>query len=201
MKSLTGSSARAGATFVLLMVPSLLSPLGGYVVDRVRRRPFLVAVNALSALMLLPLLLVHDDGDVPIIYAVTYAYGVSLALHGGALNGLLKALLPEQALAEANGALQTVQQGSRLVAPLIGAGVFAAAGGAFVAMLDALTFPRRRARRRRSVPGCSCGGWGARGGSSPTSASCSPATSCSGSGCRFRPSRSPRCCSGARPVS
>jgi MFS family permease len=140
VKSLTGSNAQAGATFVLLGVPSLLSPLGGYVVDRLRRRPFLIAVNALSALILLPLLLVHDAGDVPIIYTTTFLYGVSLALTDAAMNGLLKELLPDAWLAGANGALQTVQQGSRLVAPLIGAGVFASVGGGAVAGLDAATF-------------------------------------------------------------
>ncbi|MDT7537400.1 MAG: hypothetical protein QOI82_985 [Actinomycetota bacterium] len=140
VKSLTGSNAQAGATFVLLGVPSLLSPLGGYVIDRVRRRPFLIAVNALSAAMLLPLLLVHDAGDVPIIYAVTFLYGVSLALTDAAMNGLLKELLPDAWLAGANSALQTVQQGSRLVAPLLGAGVFATVGGGAVGGLDAATF-------------------------------------------------------------
>ncbi|MCU1588810.1 MAG: hypothetical protein JWP11_66 [Frankiales bacterium] len=120
VKSLTGSNAQAGATFVLLMLPSLVSPLGGFVVDRVRRRPFLVVVNAGSALMLLPLLRVHAAGDVPIVYGVALAYGVSLALHGAAMNGLLKELLPDAQLGDANGALQAVQQGSRLLAPLLG---------------------------------------------------------------------------------
>src|SRR3954471_7541683 len=75
VKSLTGSNAQAGATFVLLGLPSLLSPLGGYLVDRVRRRRFLVGVNVASALMLLPLLLVDDAGDVSVIYGVTFMYG------------------------------------------------------------------------------------------------------------------------------
>jgi MFS family permease len=140
VKSLTGSNAQAGLTFVLLGLPSLVSPLGGYVVDRVRRRPFLVLVNGASALMLLPLLLVRDAGDVPIIYAVALAYGTSLALNDAAMNGLLKALVPDDHLAGANGALQTVHQGSRLVAPLLGAGIFAALGGGAVAVLDAVTF-------------------------------------------------------------
>lgn len=140
VKSLTGSNAQAGATFVLLGLPSLASPLGGYVVDRVRRRWLLVVVNIASALMLLPLLAVHDADDVPIIYAVTFLYGASLALTDAAMNGLLKELLPEPWLAGANGALQTVRQGSRLIAPMLGAGMFSVLGGAAVAGVDAATF-------------------------------------------------------------
>ena len=140
VKSLTGSNAQAGATFVLLTLPSLVSPLGGYVVDRVRRRPFLIAVNAASALLLLPLLLVSDEADVPIIYAVALGYGVSLALTDTAMNGLLKDLVPAHLLADANGALQSVRQGSRLLAPLLGAGLFAGIGGGAVALVDCATF-------------------------------------------------------------
>ena len=140
VKSLTGSNGQAGGTFLLLGLPSLLSPLGGYIIDRVPRKPFLIWVNAASALLLLPLLAVHGREDVPIIYAVALLYGVSLVLNGASLNGLLKALLPDELLADANGALQTVGQGLRLLAPLVGAGMFAAFGGAAVAALDALTF-------------------------------------------------------------
>lgn len=140
VKSLTGSNAQAGVTFLLLGLPSLASPLGGYVIDRVPRRPFLVWVNIGSALLLLPLLTVRDSGDVPIIYAVTFGYGISLVLNGAALNGLLQAMLPEEMLGDANGSLQTVQQGLRLVAPLLGAGLFATFGGPVVAAVDAVTF-------------------------------------------------------------
>ena len=49
-------------------------------------------------------------------------------------------MLPEDLLADANGALTTMRQGLRLVAPLAGAGLFAAFGGGVVAVLDAITF-------------------------------------------------------------
>lgn len=35
VKSLTGSSGQAGAVFFVLALPSMFSPLGGYLVDRV----------------------------------------------------------------------------------------------------------------------------------------------------------------------
>jgi predicted MFS family arabinose efflux permease len=53
---------------------------------------------------------------------------------------MLKAMLPEELLAEANGALQSLREGLRLVAPLAGAALYVAAGGGAVALIDASTF-------------------------------------------------------------
>ncbi|UGS34105.1 MFS transporter [Capillimicrobium parvum] len=139
-KQLTHSSAAAGLVLFAVVAPSLLTPLAGVLVDRVRRRPLLIVVNLLSAVAVLPLLLVHDAGDVWILYVVGALYGLSYAVIGAAQSALLTTILPARLLADANGALQTVREGLRLVAPLAGAGLFVAAGGAAVALLDAATF-------------------------------------------------------------
>jgi Major Facilitator Superfamily len=57
-----------------------------------------------------------------------------------AQTALLRVMLPEELLADANGALSTMRQGLRIVAPLAGAGLFAAFGGGVVAGFDAVTF-------------------------------------------------------------
>jgi hypothetical protein len=49
-------------------------------------------------------------------------------------------MLPEELLADANAMLQTATQGLRLIAPLAGAGLYAAVGGWTVAVVDAGTF-------------------------------------------------------------
>ena len=67
VKTLTGSNGAAGLTFLAMTAPALLAPAFGYLVDRVPRRPFLVVANLLSALMMLPMLLVRDAGDVWIV--------------------------------------------------------------------------------------------------------------------------------------
>src|SRR5262249_14698465 len=56
------------------------------------------------------------------------------------LNGLLKELMPEQMLVDANASLQTTQESLRLFGPLIGALLFTWLGGWAVAVLDALSF-------------------------------------------------------------
>jgi MFS family permease len=139
-KTLTGSSAAAGMVMFALAAPQLLSPLSGLLVDRVRRRPLLIATNLATAVAVLPLLAVHDRGDIWILYAVTVAYGVSFTVLGSAQSALLATMLPFDELADANGILQTAREGLRLVAPLAGAALFTTLGGAAVALLDAATF-------------------------------------------------------------
>ena len=140
VKTLTGSNGAAGLTFLAMTAPALLAPAFGYLVDRVPRRPFLVVANVLSALMMLPLLLVRDAGDVWIVYAVAFCYGISFVVVPAALNGLLKDLLPEDVLVEANASLSVTREALRLVGPLVGAATFSVAGGGVVAMVDAVSF-------------------------------------------------------------
>ena len=108
--------------------------------DRVPRKTFLVLGNVASAVAVLPLLLVHDAGDVWIVYAVAFCYGISFVVMPAALNGLLKDLLAEDVLVEANASLGVTREGLRLVGPLLGAATFAVAGGGVVAVADAVTF-------------------------------------------------------------
>jgi MFS family permease len=140
VKTITGSNAAAGLAFLVLALAAPLAPVGGYLVDRVRRRPFLIAANLVSALAVLPLLAVGKTGPVWVIYAVGLGYGISGMVMSAAMNGLLKEIVPDALLADANGASQTVREGLRLVGPLVGAGLFTAFGGGAVAVLDAATF-------------------------------------------------------------
>jgi MFS family permease len=140
VKELTGSSSAAGLVFLCIVAPGLLSPLGGLLVDRMRRRTLLIIVNPLTALCVLPLLLVRDAGDVWIIYAVALLYGTSYVVLAAGQSALLVTLLPTELLPSANAALQTVREGLRLVAPVAGAGLYTVAGGGAVAILDATTF-------------------------------------------------------------
>lgn len=140
VKTLTGSNAQAGLTFLFMVVPSLVAPLLGVLIDRVRRRPMLVGGNLASALVVLPLVLVRDAGDVWIIWLVAFGYGTSFVVIPAALNGLLKELMPDELLVEANTALQITKEAYRLFGPLLGAALFAWVGGWSVAVVDAASF-------------------------------------------------------------
>jgi MFS family permease len=139
-KDLTGSNAAAGLVFFFVVAPSLLAPLGGLLVDRVRRRPLMIAVDLAVGAALLLLLLVHGRDQLWLLYAVALTYGASSLVFNSAQSALLKTMLPEELLAPANGFLQTTREGLRLVAPLVGAGLYTVVGGGGVAVLDAATF-------------------------------------------------------------
>jgi MFS family permease len=140
VKTLTGSNAEAGLVFFVLAIPGLAAPAFGLLADRVRKRPLMIATDVAIAAVLGALFFVHDRGDVWIIYAVTFLYGAAGFLFTSGQSALLHLMLPEERLSDANAVLQTAGEGSRLIAPLVGAGLYAALGGQAVAALDAATF-------------------------------------------------------------
>jgi MFS family permease len=139
-KDLTGSNSAAGLVFFALALPSLFSPLAGLVVDRLPRRPLLIWTYAAEALVVLSLLFVHDRGDVWIIYAVTVFYGAAGTFAASARSALMTVMIPADLLAESNGVLQSLREGLRLIAPLVGALIYASVGGGAVAVLDSASF-------------------------------------------------------------
>ncbi len=140
IKTLTGSNSLAGVVMLAIAAPSLVSPLFGWVVDRFRRRPFLIAANLAAAVSLTPLLLVNSRRDVWLIFVVAVFYGVMASVTSGAFAGLVKELVPDELLGSANGLFSSVRQSLRLCGPLVGAGLFAAAGGKVVALVDIASF-------------------------------------------------------------
>ncbi len=140
VKTLTGSNAKAGLTFFFMMIPALLAPLLGIWIDRLKRKPLLVWGHVASGVGVLPLVLVRGPGQVWLIWAVAMLYGVSFVVLPAALNGLLKELMPEELLVDANSSLQTTKESFRLFGPLVGALLFTWLGGWAVALLDATSF-------------------------------------------------------------
>ncbi|HET8583771.1 MAG TPA: MFS transporter, partial [Jatrophihabitans sp.] len=139
-KDLTGSNRTAGLVSVCIFAPSLLAPVSGLLADRFARRRFLVAVNLAAAAVVLTLLAVHGAGQTWLVFVVMTWYGLTLVLSDPAENALLADLLPAERLARMNGLRMTLQEGCKLIAPLAGAGLYALAGGHWVAVLDAASF-------------------------------------------------------------
>lgn len=139
-KTITGSNAAAGGVFLALAAPSLFAPLAGHVADRVRRKTLLIAVNALTAVVVLTLVFVRSRGELWLIYLVAFCYGTSFGLLSAAGAGLRKDMLRSGDLASANAMLQMSSQGLRVLSPLAGSGLFVAFGGPSVAIFDAVTF-------------------------------------------------------------
>jgi len=140
VKVLTGSTSAAGLSIFMLTLGSLLSPFTGLLVDRVRRIRLLIVTDLATCAMVACLLAVHSARQLWLIYAVMFGYGVSASLIGSAQTALVQTIVVEELLADANSLTQALTQGSRIVVPLLCAGLFAAFGATPVIIGDCVTF-------------------------------------------------------------
>ena len=140
VKDLTGSNSAVGLLFTLMALPAIASPLFGVAIDRFPRRRLMIVTDLVMAAVVSLLLLVHDSSDAWLIFVVGMLYSVGTPIFGSAKAGLMRGMLPEEHLAAANGAMESMRQALRIGAPLAGAGLYVAFGGGVVAMLDAATF-------------------------------------------------------------
>ena len=136
-KDLTGSSGAAGLVFFCLGLPMLAAPLFGLLADRVRRRRLLIASNLAAAGAVLGLVAVRSTSDVWILYLVTVVYGALGSLNGAAQSGLLRTMLADAQLGPANALFMTIDQGLRILTPLVGATLYALWGGPTLAVATA----------------------------------------------------------------
>ncbi|MET9765483.1 MFS transporter [Streptomyces sp. NPDC006372] len=140
VKDLTGSDGLAALCMLAMWLPALAGPLLGTVADRRRRKPVLIGVNVLLAALLLTLVGVDAPGELWLLYAVLFVYGAAGVVHDAAESALVATAVGPELLGDFNGLRMTATEGMKLLAPLAGAGLYAAYGGARVAMLDAATF-------------------------------------------------------------
>lgn len=140
MKVLTQSNGAAGLVFFVFAAASLAAPVGGLLVDRLPKRPIMIATHLVLAAVMLTLLLVHGRSDAWLLYVVTAVYGLGGDVFAAARASMMKAMLPDESLGDANAAFQSLREGLRLVAPLAGAGLYAVTSGGAVALVDAGTF-------------------------------------------------------------
>ncbi|MEU1937276.1 MFS transporter [Streptomyces coeruleorubidus] len=140
VKDLTGSDGLAALCVLALWLPTLAGPLLGTLADRVRRKPLLIGLNLLLGALLLTLVAVDAPGDLWLLYAVLFVYGAAGVVHDAAESALVATAVDPSLLGDFNGLRMTANEGMKLLAPMAGAGLYAAFGGASVALLDAATF-------------------------------------------------------------
>ncbi|UUU34784.1 MFS transporter [Streptomyces sp. CA-210063] len=140
VKDLTGSDALAALCAFALWAPVLAGPLLGTLADRPRRRALLITTNLGLAALLLTLFAVDTPGDLWLLYTVLLVYGAAGVVADAAESALVTTAIDKSLLGDFNGLRMTANESMKLVAPLAGAGLYAAYGGATVALLDAVTF-------------------------------------------------------------
>ncbi len=134
-KDLTGSDAAAGLVFLFLGLPVFLAPFAGQIADRYSRRRLVVLSNLGAGVVVLSLWFVGGPDQLWLIYLVTFVYGLLNYLTGAAGSGLVRDMLADDQLATGNGILNTIDQGLRLLSPLVGAGAYVLFGGFAIALV------------------------------------------------------------------
>src|SRR3569833_643046 len=77
VKTLTGSNGLAALVGLCLWLPTAAGPVIGVVADRVRRRPLLVAVNLLLAVVMTVPLAVRSSAQAGLLYAAPALVGAA----------------------------------------------------------------------------------------------------------------------------
>ncbi|MFC7884652.1 MFS transporter [Streptomyces sp. NPDC057376] len=140
VKDLTGSDGLAALSMLAMWAPTLVGPALGTLADRTRRRPLLIGTSLLMAALLLTLFAVDSPDTLWLLFAVLLVYGAAGVVHDAAESALVASAVDTRLLGDFNGLRTTANEGMKLVAPAAGAGLYAAYGGASVALLDAATF-------------------------------------------------------------
>jgi MFS family permease len=140
VKELTGSDVAAGFVFVALGLPAILAPFIGMMADRMPRRRLLVINNVALVPVVLSLLLVSGAGQLWLVYAVVFVYSAAGYVTASAQAGIIRAMLRDDQLAAGNGVLSTIDNGLRLVSPLIGTALYVWLGAPAVIVLTAACF-------------------------------------------------------------
>jgi MFS family permease len=139
---LTGSLAATGLTLAAeFLPPVLLGPIAGVLADRWDRRKSMIATDVLRAAAVALLLLVHDPGDVWLVYLALVAESVGTLLFRPAAQAHTPVVVGTgPALTSAN-SLNAVTDGTvRLVGAPLGGALLGVAGFGALVWIDLATY-------------------------------------------------------------
>ena len=127
--NLTGSSALYGTvTACAFLPPILLSPIGGMIADRVNKRNIMVALDFLTAAVILLFSLLMDVCSLVPLLTVTLMllYGIAGAYQPSVQASIPALVCPEQTMA--NSVINTISSFSSLTGPVLGGLLYSACG-------------------------------------------------------------------------
>lgn len=134
IQQLTGSASRAGAVFVFFAVPSVVAPLAGPLVDSTSRKALLIWTDLVLSASALLLLMVQSASQIWLIYLTALIFGAGQQVTFAARAALVPDLVLGTQLASANGLIESLRQGLRILGPLVGTAALVGAGPSALAL-------------------------------------------------------------------
>jgi MFS family permease len=124
----TNSGQAVGWAIIIQLLPwFFMTPLAGYLADRFRRRPLMIAADAVRAVVVLGLLLIQGASDVWLVYSLLAIEVIFASIFEPARNALLPNLTKPEEILAAN-AISSMTWSTALA-------IGAALGGAVTALL------------------------------------------------------------------
>lgn len=134
--ALTGSGVGVSLVGLAEALPLLLlAPVAGVFVDRWHRARTMATVVVIQAVLLLPLLAVHDRGGMPIILVVTLLINAASQFFQPAAGAALPVVVGRKRIGQANSLLQISNSVVPVIAPGLAAVLYAAIGPRRLALL------------------------------------------------------------------
>jgi DHA3 family macrolide efflux protein-like MFS transporter len=125
----TGSAIMVSLTGLLIYLPQgLLAPFAGVWIDRLKRKPVIIAADLFGGLAALAFSFAFFVGDPPYWTAcvVLGVRSIASVFHTPAMMAVFPLLVPQEALIKANSINQFLQVGAIMLAPVLGAAMYSA---------------------------------------------------------------------------
>jgi MFS family permease len=137
----TGSALATGTMFIIETLPRLfLGSVAGVFVDRWDRRRTMIVADLSRALILLPLLLIHSNHLIWLVYIVAFIETTISQFFSPATGALIPQLVDEQRLVAANSLNSLGEELTRLIGPTLGVAIFALLGLNSVVLTDSISY-------------------------------------------------------------
>ena len=159
VKDRTDSGPWVGAVLVVEFLPTIVVGLAlGPLLDRLERRSLMIAADVIRVVVFAAL---PFAGSAPAVVALALVPGLATGFFRPAVYAGVPNLVPEEQLAQANALLQTVENASWAVGPVLGGLLTAAAGPTAAYGINAVSFafsaalvmriPARRLQTERAL--------------------------------------------------
>ncbi|MDR0886092.1 MAG: MFS transporter [Clostridiales Family XIII bacterium] len=137
---LTGRADIFAGLIAISTLPTLLSPIGGAIADRVNRRNLMVAIDFVNGLIVLGFIIIGFSGHVSIasidvgmvgivmVGVVMVLLGITSAMEMPTVMACVPAVAPKDKFEQANGIINAVSSLAQIIAPVLGGVLFSVFG-------------------------------------------------------------------------
>jgi MFS family permease len=127
-KQLTGSTAGAGLVFFCFIIPSLISPLTGNIIDNLRKDHTIVFTNIFMAATILTLYFSPEKNQYTLLLTSAFVYGLGYVVFNSARVCIVVNSYDKHHIGQINAVLRTLRETVRLTAPLFGVYIYTTLG-------------------------------------------------------------------------